>query len=163
MIPSWLWNLPLSTIARSAEEHGLSREMVASLVMAESSGDPYAVRYEPVYKWLYKPRDFAENLNITVITEEAYQRCSFGLMQIMGANCREMGFHESLIIMANNEKLSLDYGCRFLKGLLDRYGNYQDAVSAYNQGSPRKKNGLYENHRYVTKVMNFYREITKLN
>lgn len=45
---------------------------------------------------------------------------------------------------------NLEYGAKYLAGHYRKYGNWMDAVAAYNAGSPRRTStGAYVNQRYV--------------
>lgn len=128
--------------------------LVKAIIKTESDFVNYAVRYEPNYKWLYNPQDFYKLNNISLDTETILQKCSFGLMQIMGAVAREYGFKDNLLKLTIPE-VGIEYGCKHLKKFITKYNNIPDAISAYNQGSPRKKNGDYENAAYVAKVLKY--------
>lgn len=135
---------------------------MAAIVHTESSGSPYCGRYEPNFTYLYHPRVWAENKGITFQTEEQWQKTSWGLMQIMGATAREMSFTGQLTELCN-PIIGLEYGCKYLKHLKDRWPVMEDYVAAYNAGSPRKTaGGLYVNEKYIDKVMSKYRVLSGL-
>jgi len=127
--------------------------LVRAIVQTESSGNRYAMRFEPMFHTLYKPSDFAKALSISNETEVIAQKCSWGLMQVMGATARELGF-DSLIPMLCEIDLGILYGVKYLKRQLIRYkGSEKDAVAAYNAGSVRlKPDGTYVNSYYVKSV-----------
>lgn len=162
-------------IVQAAERHDLSPSLVAAVVMVESGGDPWAVRAEPGYRWLwdepigvpfrslrpdeasslFPPKDFAGPAGVSRATEWFGQKCSWGLMQIMGATAREHGFRGVFLSSLCQPTIGLEYGCKHLSNLVKRYkGNLLDAVSAYNQGTARRDDsGKYRNQRYVDKVV----------
>jgi hypothetical protein len=118
----------------------------------ESSLNPWAVRFEPGYKWFYEPVKFAEWSRISVDTERALQAMSYGLMQVMGAVCREYGYRGDLIRIASDAEQSLTFACKHLRKLTMRFGEVE-CIPAYNAGSPRKTpGGLWVNQGYVDKV-----------
>jgi len=161
-ISTWLVLLPLNIITRVSIKYEIDTCLLAAIVATESMGNSNATRYEAHYKWLVKPDFFARLNRITKDTEEVHQRTSWGLLQIMGANIRDLGYNDSLLKMADPET-ALNYGAKFFKGLLNKYDSVEDAVSSYNQGSPRKRaDGLYCNYGYVEKVMGKYKALDKI-
>jgi soluble lytic murein transglycosylase-like protein len=126
-------------------------DLVAAIAMAESSGDPWAVRYEPKFRWLtdLAQRPFA----CTHFTEEHLQKCSWGLMQIMGATARQIGFRGWITELLAPETNVL-FGMRYLATLRDRYECRTNVIAAYNAGSPiAGEDGRYKNQPYVDRVL----------
>ena len=168
MVPEWAVNLPWEIIREKASLMGIDPLLVASIVMVESTGNPYAIRYEPAfYRRYVDPNEtyalsHANNIGSSLETEKTAQATSWGLMQIMGLTARELGFkdwHPKLC----EPSVGIEYGSKLLKQKYNRYGSWEDAVSAYNAGSVRMTKGkLYENQRYVDKVYKNYRELNKL-
>lgn len=147
---------------KHSKENNLDPDLIFSIISVESGWNAYAMRYEPAYRWLYYPRMFAEKLAITEFTEEHLQKFSYGLMQIMGAVCREYGFEKELVRVIEPEN-NLNIACKFIKKLFDKYGNENDVISAYNQGSNKKtKTGSYLNQLYCDKVHSFLRSYRRL-
>lgn len=133
-----------------------------AICRVESSLNPWAVRFEPAYRYLHFPREWASKLKITQVTEETLQKCSWGLGQVMGAVARELGFEDALPRLLEPD-IGLTYAARHLRGYYERYGGEMEAVSSYNQGSPRKtRGGMFQNQSYVDKVYKVYREITPM-
>ena len=145
---------------KTCQTHGLVgyEHIILGIIETESSFNPFASRYEPHYRWLYKPEEFYGEYSSSVETEIVFQKTSIGLMQLMGANYRELGYQPPLPKLFADIDSQLFYGVKFFKTLFERYGNIADAVSAYNQGNPAKKqDGSYVNQRYVdTVLMNAY-------
>jgi soluble lytic murein transglycosylase-like protein len=149
-------------IEELAKQYQLDPNLVGAIVLAESGGDTFAVRFEPhVYR-----RQTYINLNApkprtcSKETERVLQSMSFGLMQVMGFNARPAGFCGWLNELCD-PAVGLDQGCQHLAGLLKRWPDFEDAVSAYNQGSPRKQGGQYTNQAYVDKVMGYYHSLRR--
>ncbi len=95
---SWLYNVPVSWIS--------------AVILAESSGDPMAYRYEPARK-----------------------EASYGLMQLLESTARGLGFSGSADQLYL-PSVNIDLGTRYLAGLRERWGDDLKAVySAYNSGS----------------------------
>lgn len=59
----WTKRLPLETIKQISLEHSLDYRLVAAICMKESSGNSFATRFEPNYKWVYKVNDQLRILN----------------------------------------------------------------------------------------------------
>lgn len=128
-----------------AEKYGLPWLAVKAVVSVESSFRPDAMRYEKGYRWLV-----GKDLSLT---EEDAQKTSWGLMQVMGAVARGYGFTGDLRQLLS-PMVGLEYGCRHLAYYYQKYAIWCDAISSYNQGSPRKTDeGRYHNQEYVDKVM----------
>lgn len=135
MKPRWNSRIPWILVYHAAEKYKLAPELIAAVIMTESSGKPDAFRFEQGYRWLYQVSENAARIQIPVDAEEYFQSCSWGLMQIMGATCRQLGYKDSLEHMIQPE-LNIEYGCKYLAMLLKRYkGDWDDAVAAYNAGS----------------------------
>lgn len=74
-------------------------------------------------------------------------------MQVMGAVARELGHEGAMHKLCEPEK-GLTYGTKLLKKLVNKYENIEDAVAAYNAGSPRRtEDGEYVNQYYVDAIM----------
>lgn len=139
------------TIQRIASAYDLPWALVEAIVMTESSGHADAYRYEPHYQYLV-----GSDLSVT---EQVGQQISWGLMQVMGAVAREVGFRGWFPALCVPET-GLLYGCKHIKRFYDRYKNWQDAISSYNQGSPRKNaDGRYLNQSYVDTVLRYWDSI----
>ena len=157
-VPGWLWRLPINIINRESTDCGLSRNLVASIVMAETSGNDYASRYEPLWKYFYRVDYHAKRNRISIDTERVSQATSWGHMQIMGGVARELGY-EGPLVRLSQPLMGIKWGCIKLKDVCNKYSNLEDAISSYNQGSPRKVGGQYANQSYVDKVNKFLNEL----
>jgi soluble lytic murein transglycosylase-like protein len=79
-----------------------------------------------------------------------------GLMQLMPATAEAVGVRDVFLPRAN-----IDGGCRYLRGLLDRYaGNVQLAVAAYNAGPDRVDAArgvphISETQEYLNRVLEY--------
>lgn len=151
--PKWLKRLPLNAIIDASDNHGLDWRLVAAIVSCESDGQTHAIRYERHYKWLFRPELYAEKRSVPIEQERLEQMTSWGLMQVMGAVAREYGLEGPCGQMLEPQ-LGLDYGCRHLKNYYERFSDWNDAISSYNQGNPGKRDdGTYRNQAYVDKVL----------
>ena len=159
----WCKNLPMAEIYAAALAHKLDADLVTAIVMTESGGRSWLPRYEPNYRWLYFPREICEKVGVSLDTMRMLQMTSWGPMQVMGAVAYELGFPQN---KATTElcqpAVGIDYGCRLLARHFGRYNAEEQVIAAYNAGSARMKNGLFENQRYVDKVYGYLRELRKL-
>lgn len=147
----------LESIDRTARRHGLPPELVRAIVTVESNGNPWAARYEPAfYNRHVAPKPVKTRPPCSEQTEMRLRACSFGLMQIMGATAREVGFEGVFLTELCDPEVGLDWGCRYLAQLArlhyERHG-WAGVVAAYNAGSPRKlADGRWVNEGYVNKI-----------
>lgn len=154
--------LLLKLIKQVSESYHLDPNLVGAVVSVESSYSMWATRYEPGYIYLKNPSLYAKKLGLSEATERTMQKISWGLMQIMGGVARELGYSEHLTQLCLPE-INLEFGCKKLAILLDKYKSIGDAVSAYNQGSPKKSGVQYLNQGYVDKVMLIYTQTITIN
>lgn len=147
-----------SLIETAAERHGVPPDLVEAIVHVESGGDPWAMRYEPGYRWLVSTNHHGG----TQGTETEGQKISWGLGQIMGATAREMGYAGKWLSGLCDPATNLEYVATFLSHLLRRYnGDISDAIAAYNAGGARKDTrGQYRNQVYVNRVLNYLEAVS---
>ncbi len=160
----WVLRLPWNFIYEKATKYSLSPELVASIIMVESSGNKHAIGYEK--NWRYLPRTLelkvnAERLNCTFDTEVNGHKMSWGPMQVMGTVAREHGFRGWFPELCSWD-VGLEYGCKHVRLKIDKYGSDpSDIYAAYNAGSIiMTKGGQYKNMIHVDRFMRFYRELT---
>lgn len=141
-------------IQAAAERHGLPVALVRAIVRVESDGNPWAARYEPgFYDRYVAPKPIRGKFPCSAQTESRLQATSFGLMQIMGATAREVGFSGVFLTELCDPATGLDWACRYLARLIHKYGSEERAVAAYNAGSPRKTpENRWVNQPYVDKI-----------
>ena len=72
--------------------------------------------------------------------------CSYGLMQLntCAGWLPGYGFGQDNSALLDPET-NINYGCQYLNTLLNQYGNVNQAISAYNAGSPTTANTGYVN------------------
>lgn len=169
-------------IVATSEALGLDPLLVEAVVLQESSGNPWAWNPEPHYRWLWDvasgrpfraltpeenasevpPPDFPAPRGAPRDSEWWGQQASWGLMQIMGAVAREAGFQGTFLTQLCEPDPNLAYGCRHLKGLLDRYGgDRRKALLAYNGGPAAALQNPAFNESYATEVMARWDELKK--
>lgn len=118
--------------------------LVLAMLWKESSGDPYAQRYEPYYQYfctkngvpLYrKSMNWQQNRATALATlgplEFHMQSTSHGLMQIMGAVARERGL-EGWIAQLYDPKASVRIGVSHLKVKIKEAGSLHGGIERYN-------------------------------
>jgi soluble lytic murein transglycosylase-like protein len=134
--------------------YDIDPDLIEAIVMTESSGDPNATRYEPAFYERYiKPLGLPE-------AEGKKRATSYGLMQIMYQSAWEDGYRDSAERLLKID-VGLNWGVKHLKKKIALYGK-QDinrAISAYNAGTPRMKDGKFVNQYYVDRVNEFMRKI----
>lgn len=132
----------------------ITTELVMAIIETESSGNPWAMRYEEMYIYINLRAPRPESC--TALTEKILQKSSFGLMQIMGGTARHLGFKRWLGELLEPET-NIRYGVLWLSRLYDEYHEshgIEGVIAAYNSGSPRKSSsGEYVNKGYVEKIM----------
>lgn len=139
-------------IAAHPDRGDLPVECVMAVVMKESSLREHAIRYEDHYRWLVGNRDTMP------IAEVLGQKHSWGLMQVMGALAREMGFTGPFHELWTPE-IGLKYGMLYLRKQYAKHKNWPDALAAYNAGSVRRLDGKYVNQYYVDTVLRYWNDL----
>jgi soluble lytic murein transglycosylase-like protein len=146
-------------IERAAKSHNVPSALIAAVIQEESRFDQWATRAEPLYYKNRKVRRAAMRWTRdhpggpNQFTELADRSRSYGLMQIMGETAREQGFAQPFLAALYIPDNAIAHGATLMKKLLARYKNDTlAAISAYNQGSARKRRGVFANARYVYRV-----------
>lgn len=133
---------------------GLDPDLAVAIATVESAGYPLAVRYEPGWAYFYQPEIFARKNGISEATERMLQASSWGVMQVMGTVCRELGHQDSIVQIVARPELGISFGLKKIKKLCERYESEEAVIASYNAGSPRKMpGGKYKNQQYVDKVL----------
>lgn len=127
-----------------AAEEQIPWELLYAICMTESSGNEFAIRYEPNYKWLL-------GANISN-AERLGQKTSWGLCQVMGAVAREYGYTDQFSGLWD-PRTNLKYGVKHIKRLKAKHGSWPPAIASYNAGTPVLVDGKYKNQGYVDKVL----------
>ena len=154
-------------ITDAAQRYGVPPQLFHAIVQVESSGLAYATRYEPGYRWLWDVREGrpyqgdpnnlpSKSRFCTSATELVGQRTSWGLVQIMGATARELGFQGPFLAELLDLKCNTNYGAMYLNRLYRRFadeGEWEAVAVAYNAGSPRRDHhGRWVNQQYVDRL-----------
>jgi Transglycosylase SLT domain len=126
--------------------NGLPAGVLAAVVEQESSGNPWAARFEPGFSANVIGDKSQAELGgvwpswVSDSTERTLRATSFGLMQILGQVARERGFRGAFLTQLCDPTIGVHYGALHLSGLLAKHGNLPDALSAYNAGTPTPTN-----------------------
>lgn len=142
-------------IAAAAANHQLAPALVEAITIVESSGKPYAYRYEPAFYARYMAHDPRwAHANPERVA------ASYGLMQIMFPVAQEVGFDhpepEYLFVPA----IGLEFGCRKFAALLRwAEGDIAQALAAYNGGQGGNVTPPFRNQKYADRVLRAMKEV----
>lgn len=145
-----------AAVSMSSGHHGVDPCLLAALIIKESSGNPAAIRYEPQYRYVWDvlknrpysqtapsplqaPPDFKGLGGVHPQLEWTLQKCSIGACQVMGAVARELGFPGQFLTELIAPEIGIEYGAKKLGMLLKKF-DVEDALSAYNAGTPTEVN-----------------------
>lgn len=145
----------LDIIIKHSKEFGLDPNLVKAIIQKESAFVGFRTRYEPNWKRFVSPLSYAHTMGLSIETECMGQSTSWGLMQVMGAVCREQGF-DSYFPQLCLPDLGIYHGCKKLFSLRARYTELNDAIASYNAGHPEwvdPQKSRYINQTYVTDVL----------
>lgn len=130
------------SISKYSERYSLRESLICAVILVESGGDCYAVRYEPHWKWFLNPKNWSVIVGVTQDTERVCQQMSWGLMQVMGTVSRELGNNKDIPQLIEPD-IGIHYGCKKLRKCINRWGSEEKGLAAYNAGSPTRKGKLY--------------------
>ena len=145
-------------ILEKSEKYNLAPDLIAAIVIVESSCNPYAIRVEPGFwrrynkaykriikeshparRWLKYPDVFA---------------ASYGLMQIMYGVAVENGFRGKFPTELLDPEKNIEFGVKILSRKIKRTGSIDSGVLAYNGGG---------NPNYPSKVFGTQRKVLSAN
>lgn len=142
----------------AATEAGIDPFLAGAVAMEESSWNPSATpRFEPKWDRFVLPLAWAVRAGVPEEEERRAQATSWGIMQVMGAVLRELGYQRRIpdLTLSDGAK----YGTLKLAALLGKYP-LTDAIASYNAGSPRRNpDGTYVNQAYVDNVLKYVDQI----
>lgn len=142
------------------------KHIILGIIKTESSFNPLACRFEKDYKWLKNPIKFAKELGITADTEIVFQKTSWGLMQVMGAVYRELGYTGYLNALSTDIERQVRYGIRHFHRLFVHYGDLYRAILGYNRGFGVKQDdvklALLDENSYLNKVLRHSKEFVEV-
>jgi len=125
-----------SVIKKMSEKYFVDAPLIKAFIRQESNWDVNASRYEA-------------HLNDS----------SWGLMQVLLKTARSVLEKPTLTIAdLITPEVNIEAGVKFISQLLNRYSyKLNDAIAAYNAGSPRRnKDGSYVNQSYVDGINRWY-------
>lgn len=142
---------------QEATRFGIEPRWVLGMIEVESSGEPDAWNPEPKYRYLWDiaqgkpfrklteaeqaseipPTDFPGPRGLDRDAEWWGQQASWGLMQVMGAVARELGYKGRHLPALCRPEIGIPIGCRHLANQIRRFGNLDNGIAAYNAGTPR--------------------------
>ena len=114
-----------TAIAGAADRYRIDPDLIRAVISVESAGNPRAVS----------------------------RKGARGLMQVMPATGRELGVNDPAHLF--DIRANVTAGTRYLRYTYDRFGNWPDALGAYNAGPTRIASGRVpaETRRYVRRVL----------
>ncbi len=126
--------------------------LLDAIIQVESSWKPKVMRFESKFAYMCRPDEFAEKNGLTLATEIALQKFSYGLCQLMGGTARELGFEGFLPDLLSPD-VNFEFMLKYWMKTCDQYTYTSDKIAAYNAGSAhRLDNGQYFNQIYVDRV-----------
>lgn len=127
-------------IVEQAKLTGVSPMLLAAVIHQESSGNVWAVRYEPAFERRYLSNKTRHSLEgyvpklCTLDSEIKLRATSFSLMQILGQVARERGFKGEFLTELLDPKTNLKWGSEYLQTLLLKHQNTEKALLRWNGG-----------------------------
>jgi soluble lytic murein transglycosylase-like protein len=136
-------------VAAAAAKYALDPALLSAQVLVESSGDPFAFRFEKQFFDTYvRDKSAAKAVRFGPLAA-----CSYGPLQILLEVACELGFTgypEELF----NPAIGVDWGAKYLASLLAwAKGDYAQAFAAYNGGKVGNNKVPLRNQAYVDRVM----------
>lgn len=120
-------------VVQVASMYGLRTDLLGAQILVESSGDPFAFRYEPEFFDRYiKDHASAQGYRYGPLAA-----CSFGLLQILLETALEIGFDDRPERLFD-PRVGLNWGAKYLQRCLEATGNdYRKALARYNGAGTR--------------------------
>lgn len=163
-----------SVVRDAAMRHNLRVELLLGVVEKESGFNPWAWNPEPRYRYLWDVKRGQPFRKLTVfesaseIPPEDFpclagdpdqefwgQQASWGLMQVMGAVARELGFEGKYLTELSDPYTCIEFGSLKLRHLLTwADGDERHALAAYNGGPGNNPlDGVLKNAAYADDVL----------
>lgn len=150
-------------IEQYSKLYEIDKSLIYAIIKKESSWNSYAIRIERGF-WTRYMIGIKELFFKTPQKDEQWLTypdlvsASYGLMQLMLSTAMELGFRFQYPTELLSPEKNIKYGCMLIRKLYNRYGNWADAISAYNQGNNAKKflSNEYKNQDYVDDIVEFW-------
>jgi|GEM_PF-830302 len=144
-------------INAAALRFNLPVRLIQAMILIESGGLPWAMRYEPEFYDKYvAQREIKPLRPCSEATERRGRATSWGLMQIMGETARSVGFARPYLSELCAPDVGLLWACSYLEHLKNRFvaWGWSAVVAAYN-GGPGAVLGAeqFTNPEYPRKVL----------
>ena len=170
-------------IRSTANVYGIDANLLEAVVIKESSGNPWAWNPEPAYRYLWDVRKGRPFRPLTSAEVRAKfppadfpalvgdsdhewwgQQASWGLLQLMGAVARELGYKAPYLPSLCNPATNLTWGAKHLSARLQwAGGDKRTALAGYNAGTAGGPTGaLARAGTYPDKVLAIYAQLLKL-
>lgn len=165
-----------------ATSHGIDPNLLEALVLQESGGNPWAWNPEPHYRYFWDVRHHRPFRALTSEERQSErppkdfpclagdpdqewwaQQASWGLLQLMGAVARELGFKNPYLPELCDPQVNLTLGARHLGNRLRwAAGDTKAALSAYNAGTAGgPAQAILRAGNYATEVLQKYEQLVK--
>jgi hypothetical protein len=133
-----------------AEVVVVPQNLIDAIVLVESGGNPYAIRFEQgFYDRYIKGKPVKTYGPCSKDTEMIARATSWGAMQVMGQVARELGYDKTYLSQLCGQD-GIDIGVKYLRQLALRFSfDWKKVISAYNAGP----GGVGTNPEYVSKVV----------
>jgi hypothetical protein len=158
----------ISIITRRSSILGLGRREIryslSSLSLTAKGGRAEPSSYDALIQQVARRYEVpAALIKAVVKTESNFQRHAVsskgaqGLMQLMPGTAADLGVEDAF-----SPEENLRGGTRYLRAMIDRYGDWKHALAAYNAGPGRvdQYGGIppyRETREYVERVLHYYR------
>lgn len=141
-------------VSEAASKYEICPRTLAALCLTESNFNPWAVRFEPKWRYFSGLRRNAKKNNTTISTMRTLYQMSFGLCQIMGGRYYDEG-GQGLPTELFDPEVNLEYAAKIVSKIFERHHYPWEVYAIYNAGSLRYD----ENHKLLNeKNVNRFRK-----